>query len=94
MRAFMIVAAALLAIWADQAHASCQPLVESDCPRDAVFVETVTVTPTIGRANGYSYPSGGIALERPNVDDGQSYFSTGGAVGLPMRDGRPFRLYD
>lgn len=94
MRAFMIVAASMLAVGVAESHASCLPLVDSDCPCDTAFGDSVIVTPTIGGAHGYEYPSDGIALERPKFDDGQSYFTTSRVGGLPMRDGRPFRLYD
>jgi hypothetical protein len=90
----MIVAASILAVGIAEAHASCQSLVDCSCPCDAVLGDSVTVTPTIGGAHGYEYPRSGIAMERPKSDNGQSYFTTDVVGGLPMRDGRPFRLYD
>ena len=52
MRAFMIVAASMLAVGVGEANASCQPVVDSDCPCDAVFGDSAIVTPTIGGASG------------------------------------------
>lgn len=94
MRAFMIAAAALVAIGAAEAHASCEKLFGSGYRCETPSGQSVTVTQTLTGAHQYEYQGGGVAIERQNLTGGYSYSTIGRVGDLPMQGGRPFRPYD